>query len=75
MKFSGKVGDGPVHKRLNFGGDLDHGCKLILLLIYYFVLSFYLIVLFHVLLIGPTCYIISFEYGIWLLFSFVFVGN
>jgi len=25
MKLSGKVGNGPVNKRLNFGGDLDHG--------------------------------------------------
>jgi len=25
MKFSGKVGNGPVNKRLNFGGDPDHG--------------------------------------------------
>ena len=24
MKFSGKVGNGPVKKRLNFGGDPDH---------------------------------------------------
>jgi len=24
MKFSGKVGNGPVNKRLNFGGDPDH---------------------------------------------------
>jgi len=24
MKFSGKVGNGPVNKRLTFGGDLDH---------------------------------------------------
>jgi len=24
MKFSEKVGNGPVHKRLNFGGDPDH---------------------------------------------------
>ena len=24
MKFSGKVGSGPVNKRLNFGGNLDH---------------------------------------------------
>jgi len=24
MKFSGKVGNGPMNKRLNFGGDLDH---------------------------------------------------
>ena len=24
MKFSGKVGDGPVNKCLNFGGDPDH---------------------------------------------------
>jgi len=24
MKFSGKVGTGPVNKRLNFGGDPDH---------------------------------------------------
>jgi len=23
MKFSGKVGNGPVNKRLNFGGDPD----------------------------------------------------
>ena len=23
MKFSGKVGNGPVNKRLNFGGDRD----------------------------------------------------
>jgi len=23
MKFSGKVGNGPVNKSLNFGGDLD----------------------------------------------------
>ena len=25
IKFSGKVGNGPVNKRLNFGGDPDHG--------------------------------------------------
>jgi len=25
MKFSWKVGNGPVNKRLNFGGDPDHG--------------------------------------------------
>ena len=25
MKFSGKVGNGPLSKRLNFGGDPDHG--------------------------------------------------
>jgi len=24
MKFSGKVGNGPVNKLLNLGGDLDH---------------------------------------------------
>jgi len=24
MKYSGKVGNGPVNKRLNFGGDPDH---------------------------------------------------
>ena len=24
MKFSGKVGNGPMNKRLNFGDDLDH---------------------------------------------------
>jgi len=24
MKFSGKVGDAPLNKRLNFGGDPDH---------------------------------------------------
>ena len=24
MKFSGKVGSGPVNKRLNFGDDPDH---------------------------------------------------
>jgi len=24
MKFSGKVGSGPLNKWLNFGGDLDH---------------------------------------------------
>jgi len=24
MKFSGKVGNGPMNTRLNFGGDLDH---------------------------------------------------
>ena len=24
MKFSGTVGDGPVNKRLNFGGDPRH---------------------------------------------------
>ena len=24
MKFSGKVGNGPLNKWLNFGGDLDH---------------------------------------------------
>jgi len=24
MKFSGKVGNGPLNKRLNFGGDADH---------------------------------------------------
>jgi len=24
MKFSGKVGNGPMNKRLNFGGDRDH---------------------------------------------------
>jgi len=23
MKFSGKVGNGPINKRLNFGGDLE----------------------------------------------------
>ena len=23
MKFSGKVGNGPINKRLNFGGDRD----------------------------------------------------
>jgi len=27
MKFSGKVGDGSVNKRLNFGGDPDHEFK------------------------------------------------
>jgi len=26
MKFSEKVGNGPVNKRLNFRGELDHGC-------------------------------------------------
>jgi len=26
MKFSGKVGNGPMNKWLNFGGDSDHGC-------------------------------------------------
>jgi len=26
MKFLGKVGNGPVNKRLNFGGDPHHGC-------------------------------------------------
>jgi len=25
MKFSGKVGNGPMNKWLNFGGDPDHG--------------------------------------------------
>jgi len=25
MKFSGKVGNGPANKWLNFGGDLGHG--------------------------------------------------
>jgi len=25
MKFSGKVGNGPVNKCLNFGGDPDQG--------------------------------------------------
>jgi len=25
VKFSAKVGNGPVNKLLNFGGDLDHG--------------------------------------------------
>jgi len=25
MKFSGKVGNGPVIRLLNFGGNLDHG--------------------------------------------------
>jgi len=24
MKFSGKVGNGPMNKGLNFGGDSDH---------------------------------------------------
>jgi len=24
MKFSAKVGNGPINKRLNFGGDPDH---------------------------------------------------
>jgi len=24
MEFSGKVGNGPMNKRLNFGGDPDH---------------------------------------------------
>jgi len=24
MKFSGKFGNGPLNKRLNFGGDPDH---------------------------------------------------
>jgi len=24
MKFSGKIGNGPVNKCLNFGGDPDH---------------------------------------------------
>jgi len=24
MKFSGKIGNGPLNKRINFGGDLDH---------------------------------------------------
>jgi len=24
VKFSGKVSNGPVNKRLNFGGDLEH---------------------------------------------------
>jgi len=28
MKFSGKVGNGPVNKLLNFGGDPDHGSAL-----------------------------------------------
>ena len=28
MKFSGKVGNRPMNKRLNFGGDLDQGCGL-----------------------------------------------
>jgi len=27
MKFLGKVGNGPVNKCLNFGGDPDHGCR------------------------------------------------
>ena len=27
MKFSGKVGNGPVNKWLNFGGDLDQGSR------------------------------------------------
>jgi len=27
MKFSGKVGNGPVNKRLNFGNDPDHGFR------------------------------------------------
>jgi len=26
MKFSGKVGSGPMSKRLNFGGDPGLGC-------------------------------------------------
>jgi len=25
MKFSGKIGNGPMKKRLNFGGDPNHG--------------------------------------------------
>jgi len=25
MEFSGKVGNGPMNKGLNFGGDPDHG--------------------------------------------------
>jgi len=25
MKFSEKVGNGPMNKRLHFGGDLGHG--------------------------------------------------
>jgi len=25
MKFSGKVGSGPMNRLLNFGGNLDHG--------------------------------------------------
>jgi len=25
MKYLGKVGNGPVNKRLSFGGDPDHG--------------------------------------------------
>jgi len=24
MKFSGKIGNGPMNKQLNFGGDPDH---------------------------------------------------
>jgi len=27
MKFSGKVGNKPVNKRLNFGGDPDDGTE------------------------------------------------
>jgi len=29
VKFSGKVGNGPVNKRLNFGGDPDLGSRYI----------------------------------------------
>ena len=27
MKFSGKIGNGPMNKRLNFGGNSDHDSK------------------------------------------------
>jgi len=27
MRFSGKVGNGPMNKRLNFGDDPDHGSE------------------------------------------------
>jgi len=27
MKISGKVGNGPLNKRLNFDGDPDHGSE------------------------------------------------
>jgi len=28
MKFSGKVGNGPTNKRLNFGGNAYHGSRI-----------------------------------------------
>jgi len=28
MKFSGKVGNGPMNEWLNFGGDKDHGSRI-----------------------------------------------